>query len=137
MIKATTSKIHIFPKKEKLCSEKQIDNLFASGNSFIAYPLRVVFSKEAVSIDKSVGLSVLTSVSKKKFKRAVKRNRVKRLIREAYRLNKALFAELCVKHKIHIDIAFIYLDDKIHTYEVFEKSIQKAAGILAEKLNSK
>lgn len=137
MIETTSSKIHIFPKKEKLCSEKQIDNLFTSGNSFIAYPLRVVFFKEAVSIDKSVGLSVLTSVSKKKFKRAVKRNRVKRLTREAYRLNKTLFTELCTEHNVHIDIAFIYLDDKIHPYETFEKSMLKAYGILAEKLTGK
>jgi len=137
MIKIAPSKTHIFQKEEKLCSEKQINNLFTSGCSFIAYPLRVVFYKEAVSTDKSVGLSVLTSVSKKKFKRAVKRNRIKRLTKEAYRLNKAFFTRLCLEHNIHINIAFIYLDDKIHTYETFEKSMLKAANILAEKLNDK
>ncbi len=76
---------YTFPKRERLCSIKSIDSLFSGGESFIAYPLRVVYRIETENDETQRSASLLISVSKKKFKRAVKRNRVKRLIREAYR----------------------------------------------------
>lgn len=76
-----------FTREERLKSRKVIEQLFKEGNSFAQYPLRVVWSEmEERKSDFPVQFAL--SVSKKKFKRAVDRNRIRRLVREAYRLNK-------------------------------------------------
>lgn len=135
VISNTEGRKNTFAKAEKLCSIKSIDYLFVKGDSFIAYPLRVVYSiKECVEETEESGVSVLVSVSKKKFKRAVKRNRVKRLIREAYRLNKFPYIDTVIAKNKHIDIAFLYLKSELPTYEEIEKSMLKALGILESKL---
>lgn len=125
-----------FSKAEKLCSENQINELFSKGSSFIAYPLRVVFTSRSVAEGEIPSVSVLVSVSKKKFKRAVKRNRVKRLTREAYRLNKDLIIPIVRANNIYIDIAFVYLDSTILSFEEFDKAMKKVARTLTEKVNS-
>ena len=82
-----TAKKFAFPKEEHLCRKKLIDELFGKqGSSFGIYPLRLVWIKSEVPT--TTPPQVLISVSKRTFKRAVERNRLKRLIREAYRLNK-------------------------------------------------
>ncbi len=71
-------------KQERLCSRKALEELFAgSSKSILAYPVRAVFQKT-----EETGIRIMVSVSKRFFKRAVKRNRIKRQLREAYRLNK-------------------------------------------------
>lgn len=123
-----------FSKEEKLCSTKSIESLFAKGDSFIAYPLRVVYQLRDESVEDNQYASVLISVSKKKFKRAVKRNRVKRMIREAYRLNKSLYLDWLKVNNKHMDIAFLYLKSELPTYTEIEKSIQKAIAMLKTKI---
>ena len=76
-----------YPKKEKLKSQKLIEQLFSEGKSVSAYPLRMVFLKSEFNDDTQFKTGV--SVSKRNFKKAVDRNRIKRLLREAYRLNKS------------------------------------------------
>ena len=78
-----------YSKKEKLKSKKLIDLLFTEGKSVSAYPLRLVFLETTFEDDVLAKTGV--SVSKRNFKSAVDRNRVKRLLRESYRLNKASF----------------------------------------------
>lgn len=125
-----------FGKAEKLCKIKSIDRLFSQGDSFIAYPLRVVYFLEerGEEINDPSAVSVLVSVSKKKFKRAVKRNKVKRLIREAYRLNKSQFLEVVKTENKQIEIAFLYLKSELPTYEEVEKAMLKALITLTGKL---
>lgn len=123
-----------FSKEEKLCSTKSIESLFAKGDSFIAYPLRVVYQLRDESVEDNQYASVLISVSKKKFKRAVKRNRVKRMIREAYRLNKSLYLDWLKVNNKQMDIAFLYLKSELPTYTEIEKSIQKAIAMLKTKI---
>lgn len=132
-IEATHIK-NTFPKEEKLCRTKSIDRLFLQGESFIAYPLRVVYFLEDEPDEALRMASVLVNVSKKKFKRAVKRNRVKRLIREAYRLNKTPYVQLLKENGKRMDIAFLYLKNELPTFLEIEKSIQKAANVLFEKM---
>ena len=77
---------HTFSKEERLCSKRLIALLFSKGSSFNVYPLRFVYHTPP---DMPPGPpQVLISVSKRYFKRASDRNRLKRQIREAYRLNK-------------------------------------------------
>lgn len=126
-----------FSKEEKLCSTKAIDTLFAAGESFIAYPLRVVYIIYDESVAEDQRASVMISVSKRKFKRAVKRNRVKRMVREAYRLNKHGLTTLLQNNNKRIDIAFLYLKDELPEYSEIEKSILKTATILTDKVENK
>jgi ribonuclease P protein component len=76
-----------FNKTEKLKSQKLIEKLFLEGKSVVSYPLRLVFIE--TTFDDNVKVKAGVSVSKRHFKNAVDRNRIKRLMREAYRLNKA------------------------------------------------
>lgn len=83
---------HRFPKAEHLCLQRDIDALFASGaHSTVGFPLRAVWH-EVEWDGHGPRVKVLVSVSKRKFKHAVDRNRAKRQMREAYRLNKHLLA---------------------------------------------
>lgn len=78
-----------YPKKEKLKSQKLIEQLFSEGKSVSAFPLRMVYLKTEFEDD--VQFKTGVSTSKRSFKNAVDRNRIKRLLREAYRLNKAIY----------------------------------------------
>jgi ribonuclease P protein component len=78
-----------FNKKEKLKGEKLIAQLFAEGQSVAAYPLRLVYLK--TTFEDTVKVKAGISVSKRNFKNAVNRNRIKRLMREAYRLQKSAY----------------------------------------------
>lgn len=111
-----------FPKKEKLCGEIRIGRLFAEGEAFIAYPLRVVYKFSEEREDS--GVKILISVPKKKIKKAVHRNRIKRQIREAYRLNKAVLLESCLNNGKSLQIAVTYLSEKLPEYEVIEDKIK-------------
>lgn len=124
---------YTFTKDERLYAQKRVDRLFSEGRSFISYPLRVVFLAREKEPDADPGVSVLVSVSKKHFKRAVKRNRVKRLVREAYRLNKQAFASVARDSNSSFDIAFLYLKNELPSYAEIEKAILKSINLLSEK----
>jgi ribonuclease P protein component len=78
-----------YSKKDKLKSKKLIDQLFNEGKAITAYPLRLIYLKTEFE-DNSI-LKTGVSVSKRLHKTAVARNNIKRLLREAYRLNKPLY----------------------------------------------
>ena len=118
-----------FKKKERVTGTKRVETLFTNGHSFLAYPLRVVFVKTAPIAD-IPPVSILISVPKKRIKPAVGRNRLKRLIRETYRLNKHLID----LPNNHLDVAFIYLKDELSDYATIEKGMQKALKILTQQV---
>lgn len=114
-----------FPKYERLCKENEIQSLFDQGAGFSCYPFRVVYRFRPVG-DQPVTCRLLLSVSKKRFHHAIKRNRVKRLIRESWRKNKAPLYETCQKHTISLDIALVYQATVIHSYEEMVAKTAKA-----------
>jgi ribonuclease P protein component len=118
-------------KRERISGTKRIEQLFSAGDSFIAYPLRVVCMRRSTADE---GVSVLVSVSKRKFKRAVKRNRIKRLIREAFRLNKEPFLNICQQYGTGLDMAFLFLKNELSDFREIENAIIKAASMLNAKL---
>ena len=134
-----------FPKKEKLCGEIRIGKLFAEGNAFLAHPLRIVYKLSDEKTDSP--LKILISVPKKKFKKAVDRNRIKRLIREAYRLNKRTFIEEVTKHLQNIQevdyktqvlfVSMTYISDKENDFSEIEKKIKSALSKILSNLKSK
>lgn len=114
-----------FTKEERVTGEKRIEFLFTNGRSFISYPLRVIFV-ERTSQACSCNVSVFISVPKKRLKLAVKRNQTKRLMREAYRLNKYLLEPLFATDNRCMDIAFVYVKNEVSEYGEMEKAIKKA-----------
>ena len=123
-----------FSKSEHLCGDTRISRLFTQGESFIVYPLRVVYIV-TTNEEKEV-VSVLISVPKKRFKRAVKRNRLKRLIREAYRHNKHHLIETMISKGKKLHLAFSYVSDEEMDLDAINKKMQIALEKLGSKVNS-
>ena len=107
-------------RKEKLKSRKQIEHLFSSGKAIKAYPLMAVYSKILPS--DGIHYKAGFSVSKKRFKRAVDRNRIKRLMREAYRRKKSFLPE---NPDVCYGFMFVYLSRKeVSLVELEEKILE-------------
>ena len=121
------------PKAERLCSKIVVDKMFAGGSSksFSVYPLRVVYM---VTESKEAPVSILISVPKKRFKRAVKRNYVKRQIREGYRKNKLGLHETLLNKEQSLAIAFIYLTDQFIPTQEIEAKIKILLARIIEKM---
>ncbi|MEN1784011.1 MAG: ribonuclease P protein component [Bacteroidota bacterium] len=79
---------HTFPKEERLKNKKVIEHLFSQGKTIKAFPLKLIYIKAPFGT--SIPFKIMVIAPKKIFKNAVDRNRTKRLLREAYRLNKHL-----------------------------------------------
>lgn len=125
-----------FGKEERLCSRTLIDRLFHKdgSRSMAAYPLRLVYMKTQDGEDIPPA-QMLVSVPKRCFKRAVKRNRVKRQVREAYRKNKhILYDKLKLQEDTRLTMAFIWLDDKLWDTQKVEQKVVNLIQRLAEKL---
>lgn len=122
-------------KKERLNSKAIIERLFAGGSkSFPSYPLRVVYMPQESDEKDAPAASILISVPKKRFKRAVKRNLVKRQVREAYRKNKHLLLDALASKNKRLVLAFIWLDNNIHSSAEVEEKVKKLLLHIAEKL---
>lgn len=120
-------------KSERLDKKKLIEKLFGGGaRSFSVFPLRVVYL--ALDNVQDEHAAILVSVSKRRFKRAVKRNRVKRLVREAYRLNKSLLLETVQQRGIRLAVAFIYLSDRLADMSLIDERMKTALSRIAEDL---
>ena len=115
---------YTFPKEEHLCRKKLIEELFSKqGSSFGVYPLRIVWIPAPAPI--TAPPQVLISVSKRTFKRAVDRNRLKRLIREAYRLNKYRLTEQPNGHSIAL-LGIIFTGKEKSPLTLVEKKLISA-----------
>jgi len=112
------------PKSSRLCGQTRIAQLYKEGKRFTAWPLRVSYMP--VTDTPSPVTQILVWAPKSLFKRAVKRNHLRRLMREAYRLNQGLLEGNYL-------IAFNYMDKEEQTYAVIEKAICKALKKIAEK----
>lgn len=131
--------IYTLCKAERLNSKILIGKMFEGGvsKSFSIFPIRVVYMPvEQGEASASILISVLISVSKRRFKRAVKRNRVKRQIREAYRKNKSILLECLQGREQHLAIAFIYLSDELTATAELEEKMKIALSRISEKLSS-
>lgn len=110
-----------------------MEELLASDLSFVKYPFRVVYKISSTPGEYPARITV--SVGKKRFKRAVKRNRVKRLTREAFRLNKAILYNEIQEGKT-IDILLIYLANSLPSFAKTEKAIKAILQKIAAHCNT-
>ncbi len=95
-------------RQERLRSKKLIDNLFKNGESFFVYPFKVIYLVDAQKHKDTADVSLFISVSKKNIKRAVDRNRVRRLVREAWRTQKQPLTAYYSGQNKQIQIALVY-----------------------------
>lgn len=116
--------MYTFTKEERLCNKKLIDELFRSGSSFLCYPFKA--SWLVVNQPQKFPAQIVFSVSKKRFKRAVIRNVIKRRMREAYRLNKqALLYNSLLEADRQIVLSIGYIGKEVGDYSLIEKKMLK------------
>lgn len=112
-------------KQERLTSKKEIDILFVEGQSLTKYPVRLVWREAPLPPPGESPLKMMFSVSKKKFSKAVDRNRAKRLMREGYRLLKPeLLLTIPPEKSFHLGL--IYTGSEILSFDTIQKSISIA-----------
>lgn len=115
---------HTFPKAEKLCGQTRIEQLYHHGKRFVVWPLRVTY----LPTD-DTPTEVLIWAPKSLFKHAVDRNRLRRQMREAYRLNKQILADTGKTYQI----AFNYMEKEKHDYRVIDKAMRRALKRLSQQ----
>lgn len=108
-------------RNERLKSRKQIEYLFLKGKTFHEPPVFVRWN--FTSYEQDFPVRVMFSVSKKKFKRAVDRNRIKRLMREAYRKNKWLVYDELTKKGKFLHLSFVFTGKSEISYAETEAKI--------------
>lgn len=124
-------------KEERLHGRDAVEKLFkdAGSRSMVAFPVRVVYVLAPPQANTCVNTRMLVSVPKRQFKRAVKRNRVKRQVREAYRKHKHGLIEAVSRiGEQHLSLAFVWLDSKLYDTSVVEKKVEKLLLRIEEKL---
>ena len=117
-----------FPKKEKLTNKKSFEALFTEGKNLKEFPIKLIYLPTNFKDDVKVKVAVVAP--KKKFKTAVDRNRIKRLLREAYRLNKPL-----IFNNIEGNFAFIflYLGKKTPSFNEVDTAMKKLLNAFINK----
>ena len=121
-------------KKEKLCSVVAIEQLFGRGGadfSRLAYPLRTV-ARNNPRRKSDAPVAFLISVPKKRLRHAVDRVRMRRLIREAYRLQKGAYP---VAPGLRLDLAFVYVADSLKSYASVAEAMRRILSSLSTYYN--
>lgn len=125
-------------KQERLKSRKSIDLLFKEGNSFNVFPFKVLYlfdgeqpsARKSLQTETSQKVQAGFTVSSRNFKKAVERNRVRRLMKEAYRLQKNDLYTYMASRDVKVDIFFLYLGKEVPEYKLaYEKM-----GIILNRL---
>ena len=119
-----------FSKAERLCSSVLIENLFKSGISYHLSPFKFVWLEAS---ENNVPVKTVIRVPKRLFKKAVDRNRLKRMIREAYRKNKNSLYDSLLEKKIHLMIVFTA--KSIIEYKDIEEKIIEGLQRLVKEIN--
>ncbi|RLD46344.1 MAG: ribonuclease P protein component [Bacteroidetes bacterium] len=121
-------------KQERLYRKKEIGFLFEEGKSSFSYPYKIKWHETDIP-QNGIPAQILISVSKRSFKKAVSRNKIKRLIKEAYRTQKHQLWEALKGRENQIHIAIIYIDKVENDFAFHQKAIGKLLRKMIEELN--
>ncbi len=121
-----------FKKNEKLCSKIEIERLFTKNNIIKNYPIKILWNTTYYS--ENIPAKILISVPKKRIKRAVDGNLLKRRMREVFRLNKNQLYDKINERKIQLSIVIIFQSNKILPYSEIEKALTSALDSLKNKI---
>jgi ribonuclease P protein component len=128
-------RLFTFSKQERLTGKTSIDQLFNEGKSFNLFPFRVFYNLFDYPDEPMVRL--LIAIPKKKVKHAVDRNRLRRLVREAYRLNKPGFITGLETRSVSLHLALVYTGESVElTFEEVEMKITDCLTRLAKIIGS-
>ena len=133
------SKVFTYQKSDKLKSRKQTQHLFSTGQAINVFPIRLIYTIEPITsstITPSLASLLQAGVGapSRTFRKAVQRNRVKRLLREAYRLEKPNFlSQASLDHK-RVNLFFLYTDGLVLTQAVIQAKVKEALSLLVTKL---
>ena len=110
-----------FKKEERLCSKKVIDTLFAKGSPFFIHPFKIIWID--LPLETKFSAQILINVSKRHFKKAVDRNKIKRQIRESYRKNKSSLYDFLALHSKQCAFAITFVAKEKASYQEIESKI--------------
>ena len=127
----TKKKKFSFNKEERLTSKKVIDKLFSEGESFLSFPLKIIFFE--TSLNSQYPVQAAFSVGKRSFKLAVHRNKIKRKMRETYRLNKHQLYNILGEKQVAV--FFIFIGKEIPEYTQVNCAMEKGVKKLIAKLS--
>ena len=140
------SKLFTYQKADKLKSRKQTQFLFSKGQSMNAFPIKLIYTIELaqdLSADYNIADIIANGVLQtgvgapsRTFRKAVMRNRVKRLLREGYRLEKPAFLSAATLQGKRVNLFFLYTDAKVLSQTEIQEKIKQLLNRLSEKLNN-
>ncbi len=126
-----------FHKEERLCGKLRVAALYKDGKHYTAYPIRVTYRIEhyVEEIDSNIQRTkVLVWAPKSRFKHAVVRNNLRRLMREGYRLHAHSLRAACEEEKCCVEMAFNYVAPAIFEYSIIEKSMCRILAYVETKM---
>ena len=127
-------KLFTYQKADKLKSRKQTQHLFSKGQSMNAFPIKLIYTIESMEHNEQVQAGV--GAPSRTFRKAVLRNRVKRLLREGYRLEKPAFIASNGLQGKRVNLFFLYTDANILPQAEIQEKIKQLLSRLSEKLNA-
>jgi ribonuclease P protein component len=135
------SKLNGYGKGQKLKSRKAMEALFASGKTVNAFPIKVFYSLDPIAekntFDKTASENLVQAgvgVGSRNFKKAVDRNRVKRLLREVYRTQKHNLMNAAALHFFELNIFFLYVGKELPVFQELQLAMEKTLEKLIDKI---